>query len=990
MAVSTDVSELKEVLNKILGAVQGNRRGEKTGEGKYFRKDSTSASQTQAYEKLRKEIEYQQDAMKDSRLSFKKLRDEMLKMFRPIHSLSGSFEDMEKELKASVKGTSDEFKKLSKDTYQTYKTLIASGKDFNTALKSMTDGQSRFMKALENAERIAKAPSPIDKSKELQANKEAIKSQIASLAGQMKGKSGKDKEALSDQIKQQQVKLAEVNKSLTTEATLHDAYNKNIVEANRELKESVRQLAKATGGQESLNKINVGNLKAGKTTAGDFAKTREQLKKNTTATLGAAEASHGAYSKFMQNKTESAVKFLTGTAGAIIEDTLPQIAKDFESRQYYGANEAMGTNNVITNTGMSDAEREQLVGKNQSLFRVMGNGDQNATFRNQGGGQSSFLDMQKNIQQNFGMDRKKAAQELVDFGNTMMETGFKPTQDNLKEFSDNLRIAADITGQAPDAVKAFYNSLNQTGQMALLKQGLEAKSDKDQLNAIQRNTAIMFMLNRNVGMSVEEMKTANQDKLKSSHAGLVDSIYQQVGTSMAVSEYNKKNPNNKTTEREQMLGQLTDDQGATLIANGSTTQEELQAAKFKFRDVQAAGEQQRLAAQLASAKAGDIPGMNVAGAGAAFGLEEIAGKFNPFYNQSNSLKAMSEQNLAAGQGTNTAKNAMDSVLAGRFQGQNVGDLTAAGVNKAADAVTEGLNKVAKGLQDFASQLETLKGNALGGPATGLFGFAKDFVAIKAAEKGIGGLWGALKGKIFGAGGAAAEEGAAVAGGEAVAGTGAAAAGATTAATLAASTAAVLGAGAAGYAVGTAANDTWDASKYGSKVNDAIDAVASNGVSAAIMKINAMVSPIYGMQMAAMPNDKISALNAHKAATKFITDTMGTDNLQKWTGDNNDKTIAAQIQNGSLNYKDLKDAGASDDFIEALGDSLTSDTTNDKVVDLLKDISENIKKGNTISETTAKEEDYRQSSRAVIEARINKALKSSADIAKTINAKIASV
>jgi hypothetical protein len=987
MATNQDLSELKGVLNKILDAVKGSRRRDK-GESKYYRNESSSASTKEAFEKLNQEIDHQKETMKDSRLSFKRFREELVKVFKPLSNLEDAFDDMEKQLKSTMKSASKDQKDVAKQTYDAFKTVIRGGKEFSDALKEMTEGQIKMMKALENAEALASKPRP-DRTKDIQLQRDAIKSQIASLTGQMRGKTPKEKDALKSKIREQQDNLVDVNKALQKEIAAHDEYTKKIIEANDELKTSIQQLAQATGGQASLNKINVGNLKAGKTTAKEFATAREQLKKNSAATMQAAEASHGAKVNFIQTKTATALKYLTTAAGAVVKEMLPQIMKDFKARQYFGVNESTGTQDIINNLGMSEADRATLVGKNQDLFRTMGKGNENAPFKSDQQGNSEFLRLQKNMQTNFGLYGKEAAEKIVEFGNTIISSGFKPTEQNLKQFSDNLKIASVVTGEAPDVIKSFYDSMAQTGQMALLKQSMEGQSEKDQMQAIQRNTAIMIMLNKNVGMSVEEMRIANQDKLKQAHAGLVESIYQKVGTTMAVGQYNAANPNKKTTEREQMLGQLSDDQAEMMLQNGSTTQEELQAAKNKFRDVQAFGEQQRLAAQLGAAKSGDISNMNVAGASAAFGMEELAGKFNPMYNQTNSLKAMQQQGIASAKGTDLAKNATDSLLAGRTQGQNINDIKIESVNKAADAITEGLNKAGRAIQDFTTQLESIKGNPAGGVAGGLFGFAKDYLAIKAIEKGGGGLFNMVKG-WFGRGAAAAAteaEAAGVAGGAGVAGTLGAGVGTLGAGTLAAG---VGIAGVGGGIIGTAANSAWDSTKYGQNINDAINATASNGISAAIMKINAMINPLSAMHLASTPLEKRIALETHNAALNFLSDSVGKENLQAWDGTKyNNKTISAEVKNGTLSYDDLKNAGASDQFIQGLSEELNKNPHAEKMVKVLEKINQNIEKGNDHDEKVAEQQEYRAASKEVIEARIAKFQRSDQDIKKTISASIPS-
>lgn len=945
MATAPDMTEIKGVLLDILGALRGNRRNdEKKTEGKYYRDDKTASGTLDAYEKLRREIEYQKQVVKDSRFSFRKLRDEVIGMVKPLGNLERAFKDTEKELKSSIRHTSTEYKKISQATFDAFKDVIKSGKNFDVQLKTMTDGQSRFIKAL---------------------------NKVQEAQGSEKGADGSN-----ERIK----------------------YAKNLAKANKELRDAFKKLQETKNGEISLAGINAKAIKTGKANAVDLAEMQKIMKRNRSATLQAAESAHSTVSSFSQNQSAVMTKYLATAAGAIIEKTIPQIMKDFQARRFYGINESLGTKDVINNLGMSEEERATLVGNNQTLYRSMGNGNENAPFQTK-----MFHDLQQNMLTNFGLYGKEAAEKITDFGNTMIQSGFRPTFANLKTFSDNIKIAAVVLGESPDVVKDFYASLNETGQMALLQQAYSDRSENERLDLIQKNTTFIIQLNKTMGLSIEEMKKQNQLAMSQKYAGLEQAIRQEVGRGMVVDQYNAVNPNDRVSRDMYALGTNKNLQDA-LFGNAKTETDQKNVQDQITAAVNAA---QKVDMQMAVNTNKQY--VNAAGTG-NFDQAQIGVSTNNLMYQIASgllgqdLGSRSEQALAdfqkrKGQGTsgiiNSGQDVTNAITGGRTAGTNIDDIKIDAVNKAADKMTAALDESAIKLKEFATQLESITKNPAGGPAVGILGFAKEYFTLKALEKGGGKLFNVLKGRLFGAGAGAAAEGLGAAGAgaaEGVAAGGAAAAGGTAAGITAAGAGAAIGAGALiGGAVGTVATKVYDSTKYGKDVNSAINILASNGVEAAIMKMHAMMDPIYAAGLTSMPKDKMAALDAHKSALRYLTDTLGESRLQSWdSGSYDSKSIMAQVKNGNLSVNDLKEAGASDDFLNSMAEELNKNPSNDKIIEILKDISENTKKTTEQQEEAQREAQYRFDTAQAIQARIDKSMKSASDISKAVNARIASV
>jgi hypothetical protein len=991
---NTDVSELKVVLEKILKAVSRDRRSEKKGEGKYYKEQDyqdqkkTTSGIVAEYEKLRREIKYQKDIVSESRLSYKKLRDEITLMIKPTSNLEKAFRVVEHNLLEQNKKASDEYKKVSMQTFQAFKGIIKSGKNFDDNLGNMAKSQMKFLSSLENA--YGSAKSFESKLKELADKKEATKSDIASLAGKMKGKTGKDRDLLSGELQKKQKELKGIQGKMDEEYKSRSEFAKKLSDKNGDLLHGISELEKLQeDGLDVLHGVNLKNIKEGKITGGnvgDLGKVIKQFKKNVGASFSGAEAAGAARAVGARGSAMAVAKYVGESIEDIVKKAAPQIEKDFTARQYYGVNESLGTKDIANNLGMSEQERATLVGKNQSLFRSMGNGDENQPFR-----EKTIHNLQQNMLKNFGLYGKEAAEKIAEFGNTMMNNGFRPTEKNLTLFSDNIRIAATVLGEAPDTIKSFYDSLGQTGQMALLNQAYADKSDDTRLDLIQKNTTFIMQLNKTLGLSVEEMKKQNEMAMSQKYAGLEQAIRDQIGRSMLVSQYNAANPNSQVTDDQFALGDNANLQ-QSLIANAGNDPAKRKAAEDQIAKAREATQKVNMQEALNTNKnllsavgSGNFAeaGTNAASSNLMF---QIAGGLRGVNQGQVSEQSLADFQKRKGQGTDgaitSAQDVANSIMNGRMAGKSVDNIKVDDVTKAKDSVTAALDATAKALIEFKTQLSTIfEKNPAGMVAGSVGNLGKEILELTVAQKlmGYGGkAFGALKGRLFGAG--AAEAAAAAGTGEAVAGTTAAAAGGTgLAATLGTSVGAVgagtlaagVGvAGGVGYGVGTLANKAWDSTKYGQDVNDAVNAVAGNGIEAAVMKIHAMVDPLYSMSMAKMPRDQVAQLEHHKAALGWLNHTVGSEGLQKWDNSYNNMNIKAQIKNGSLTYDELKQAGASDEFLKSLGDQLNGNPDNAKMIDILKDIKDNTKKTTEQHDEKERNEQYRFDTAQAIKGRID--------------------
>lgn len=998
-----DINELKSAVMQLVRALKGNRIDGREKKNKYTKYDASSSGLEKSYSALNKELEHQKQIFQDNSKVFTKLKADIQHMMKPILTLDHAFENMGKNLRANMKNVAEDQKKVISSTFDIFNNVLKSNsKKFDETLKEMAESQTGYMKALEKAEQLVRN-TPKDNVSLYEGQKNALKSQLASLRGQMRNKSPSEKAALKKEADKKKAQLLVIQSEMDKEIKARDAYTQNIMQANKDLHDTAKRLYGATGGKESLNKIEFEKLKIGKATVEEFGKAREKLKENSASTITAAEASHKAFDKFKDSRNAAIAKMLKGTVTAVIEKSIPQMVQDFKARQYYGGNESLATQNVLANTGMSEAERQTLVGKNQTLFRVMGGGDQNAVFK--GGTNTEFSRLQKKMQNDFGLYGKEAAEKITEFGTTLMKSGFKPTEQNLKQFADNIKIVSTVAGEAPDEIKGFYDQLQQTGQMAILQQAFSDKTDAERMDILKNNTIAVFTLNKSLGYTNEQIKEQNQRALKREHADLVGSIMEQVGIEGMVQEYNKRNPNKQVTPEDFARGQIVTGGDAASIQTlrntlkGQGKSDADITTLFNqygtgMRNVLATAGQQRQEARLASIAGGQAFGANTSGASASFISDVLGAKGGFAEDQNSAFNAVSQ---ALGQGSNTAAGA--AALQGRFAGQDLSKVSIDQVNKAADGITEALDKASKAAEQFTTQLDSIKANPVGAPAAGLFGAAKDYALLRIAEYGGGKILNGVKslfgrGKIlngakslFGRGAAVVGEDAAAVGGTSLAATLGTSVSALGAGTIAAGVGAAAGTGAL---VGTGLNKAWDSTKYGQKVNDAIDALATNGIDAAVMKIKAMADPMYSMQLAATPKDKIVALQAHKAAFNYLMDSVGKDNLQQWDANKiSNKNIQAEVKNGSLTFDDLQQAGASDAFIKSLGDSLDNNTDNDKVVELLKKINDGITKGNDQSKDHAEKQQYYFASKEAIDQRVNRFLKNDADINKSIRARIPS-
>lgn len=986
-SILNEMRNQSKLLDRISNALVSNANKRLGKKNRLLNNDITESTDgiKKEFDKLKNELKHQNQAVEESRVTFSKITKALIAANNPIAKIGQVFKDTEKTLKESTKRTDDAYKNVSQGTYKFFENIIKSGKDsgqrFEKELGNIVKTQSDFFEKLDkiDSERKKLDNTKLDKLKETQLRMESEKMSIMS---RLRGKTGDELRLVKEEYTKKRAELKSLDDLIEQEEENRIKINDNLQNFNKELSDVISTLEdlqlKGIKSFEGVKASTLANIKAGKATAEELNKTKKQIQKNMGAVLTGAEAAGGLKGQLVSKLSDAAGTIVTGlktSLAALWTKAAPQLINDVQARGYYGVNESLGMSSIQNNLGLSEKERAELVGKNQTLFRVMGKGDINEPFKT-----GQFNKMQNALIDMFKFSKEQAAEKVVEYQTTVMESGFAPTLKNLQKFSENLKITNAITGEAPDVINDFYKSMQDTGQMALLQQAFSNKSELERLDILQKNTSSMILMNRSLGLNAAEMKQLNQRAMEQKYAGLVEQIRSVVGTQIGIGGYNAKHGTNYTAEqfaRGKMMaaGNATDTE--TFIVNEmkrkgtdrKTIEKELASNAEIYRNVTAERAEAQNAGNLTSIAAGNVLAAGRTGAANAF-TQEIAGQLSPDFGMSESQKMLNAKLARArGQGTDKGQAAIDTDLAGALKGQSISEITAQQIKDSTDIWTKRLDEAGVAVSNFKTLISQItEKNPLGAAAGGLIGgvgdIAKSVIVGKILFGGGGGTAaGGLLGKAAGWLGRGAAAGGIGAQGTAAAGT-ATSVGLTTAA-------GVTAAAAAGYATGTLANKAWDSTDVGKKINDSINDIASNGIEAAAMKIRAMADPLYAMQMASLPHDKTAAIASHRNALSYLNDSVGKENLQKWSGNNSDRTILSQMKSGTLSYSDLKNAGASEEFIKGLTEAYADDPQTQKMLEKLEDIFGVLKDSNDHAKSTEKKEQYRFDTAQAIQDRLKR-------------------
>jgi len=463
--------------------------------------------------------------------------------------------NMFKKISLATKGLDKVFDALEKNTrklndQQRQATLsivdmMKAGDDF---VKTLDDLDKRATKAAQSIEKHKDAvdtlKSATSKLSDLELKRAAIEKNLIKARNSKKKTSDLQKtlnefdksieeqktsiEGLSKEFNEITESFIELNKATGALNEADVEYLKNINDINTSNEDYLKVINKITGGVEHLKQTNdsIAEILV------DNAKTNgEHLTKGVVA---------------LKNGLIKAGKLL-------FTEAIPMAFNDYMARMKNNIPESGYGSSLLM--GVSESQRSDLIGSNRQALRGLGGGNEYSGFDTQ------LASLQKTAYQ-FGVYGKDALETALAYQKTSQGVGVnagdvqgqKVQMGLMHQFSEQI-------GVTDGALKDFYDSLGDMGELSVLNQKYADKSDSERSKAINKEIYERTKLNVALGISLDMQKQMQQEAVNKRYAGLENLIKTQIGSAMQVQQYNQANPNSKINDKDDKFFQSVSSAG---------------------------------------------------------------------------------------------------------------------------------------------------------------------------------------------------------------------------------------------------------------------------------------------------------------------------------------------------------------------------------------------------------------------------------------------
>lgn len=398
----------------------------------------------------------------------------------------------------------------------------------------------------------------IKDQKDLTDKLNALKKREADLASQyedLKKKHAKGQGEAGNNLRKNQKEIKDVE----------DALKKLYTSTSEELLKNIKDFNDV---RKILREDEIEFLKNGEAILGDQVKYHKILEKINIAadtfeddlkTVGTT-LGHNA-----QKMSQAFDNFKSGMkqAGKDLLKAFPVAFQDMMAQSKYAVGQSDYSHNV--QRGLSEAERDQLIGENRLGIRLAGNGNEQQGYANT-----------KTIQEaahNYGVYGADALKLGLQYQSTMINSGMGG---NVKDVADQMNVmksfAKDI-GITDDQMKQYYDSLNETTAMQQLRAKYSDQSAEKQRKSINEEIANRLKLNQQLGISLQMQENFNQENINKQYGGIASMIMNRVQGSMLLHGYTELTGKTATAqqanlferERQRGMQSLTPDEQKELI-----------------------------------------------------------------------------------------------------------------------------------------------------------------------------------------------------------------------------------------------------------------------------------------------------------------------------------------------------------------------------------------------------------------------------------------
>lgn len=447
--------------------------------------------------------------------------------------------NMLKKVSLSAKGLDKVFDNLEKMT----RDQSDAQRKATLSLVGMLKRSDDFAKTLDKLnEKAAKAATSIDAHKKTVDALKDTTAKINSLEEQRLKVEERLEQARKSKKKSSNIndELQLIVKSIQKEKEEVD----NLTKKYKEMNDTFTELNETTGLLNDADLEYLKNVKDINTENEDYAAIVAKLKKST-ANLNTANqviakslvATAERNAKNFEDGVKSLKTSMVKAGKLLFTEAIPAAFKDYMNRLKYNIPESNYGGSLLK--GISESDRSELIGNNRQQLRSLGGGNEYNGFDKQLG------DLQKTAYQ-FGVYGKDALETALAYQKTAQSAGVagsdlqgqKLQMSLMHQFSEQI-------GVTDGALKDFYDSLGDMGELAVLNQKYADKSDAERSKAINKEIYERTKLNTALGISLDMQKQQQQTAINTRYAGIESLIKTKIGSSIQVDQYNQSNPNNK-------------------------------------------------------------------------------------------------------------------------------------------------------------------------------------------------------------------------------------------------------------------------------------------------------------------------------------------------------------------------------------------------------------------------------------------------------------
>jgi hypothetical protein len=456
-----------------------------------------------------------------------------------------------KKLTLSFKGGYDIYSKLEKATRDQAdyirnmnKTFADLGKNTKDAVKELTNLASTAAKTTKGMDQyalnLAKYNSNLKQIDDLNNKRiNAAKDLLAAEADLAKAR--KNKKNTTD-AKQAVATAASQVKAFDDAIRLS---NENLKEATEELDQFIDAIVIQNKTTNALNKEQIeylANYKNLNVNSKEYVETMALLEESTKAldnginhTAAALKSSAdkiaGAFDNFRASIGKAALELLTKGPAVAFTDFLSQLK--------YNVNQSDYTHDI--GLGMSESERDKIIGENRIGLRVLGNGNEQQGLDTGGGRQIQRAAWQ------YGVQGAAAEQLGLQYQSQLMQSGFKGTASDTADQMTIMHNFAKQIGITDESLKDYNDSLIQSGKMAELNNRYANLDDESRRKAVNQEIITRAKLNTELGLSIERQKQINQEDINKRYSGIAATVMRGIAADTELNNYNSDNPDKKIT-----------------------------------------------------------------------------------------------------------------------------------------------------------------------------------------------------------------------------------------------------------------------------------------------------------------------------------------------------------------------------------------------------------------------------------------------------------